>query len=152
MAKTPIVLPSKKKVVHAEYYFRKYKGLMSRAAEEYNIPISLIAAVIKAESDFNPYAISNAGAMGLMQLMPRTWADLGGIGSPYNPGHNIKMGTKYLRELLDQFDGDLQLTIAAYNAGPGAVIKSGGIPSYRETRRYVPRVLSFYRKYKKRFS
>lgn len=149
IAKTPIVFPTKGRVVYSNEYYRKYEKLISQAAEEYNVPALLIAAVIKAESDFDSYAVSKAGAMGLMQLMPETWAELGGVGSPFNPGNNIRLGTKYLRELMDQFRGNLSLTIAAYNAGPGAVMKFRSIPPYRETRRYVPRVLKIFRNYRK---
>lgn len=125
----------------------KYASLIDEASAEFGVPKPLIAAVIMAESAFDPLAISPMGAMGLMQLMPDTWKALGGSGSPFNPRNNIRMGAKYLGELLGMFRGNLRLVLAAYNAGPGAVIKSGGVPSHRETRRYVPRVLDYYREF-----
>ena len=149
IASTPIVIPTGKAQTRIEKRLFKYKSLITQAAEEFDVPPSLIAAVIRAESSSNPYAVSNAGAMGLMQLMPDTWRYLGGGGSPFNPGHNIRIGTKYLRELLDTFRGNVRLSVAAYNAGPGAVKRFKRIPPYRETRRYVPRVMKYYRKYKK---
>lgn len=148
IAKTPVVVPSAEDIYTTGYYL-KYERLINDASEEFNVPVPLIAAVINAESGFNPHVVSRAGAMGLMQLMPATWNSLGGSGSPFNPSHNIRLGTKYLRELLDQYRGNLRLTIAAYNAGPGAVSRYGGVPPYRETRRYVPRVLKYYEDYKK---
>lgn len=148
VAKTPLLIPERT-ISSAEKNFKKYEKLISEASVEYDVPASLIAAVIKAESGFNRYAVSRTGAKGLMQIMPATWRYLGGVGSPYHAGNNIKMGTKYLRELLDQFRGNLRLTIAAYNAGPGAVKRYRRIPPYKETRRYVPKVLRYYRSFKK---
>lgn len=149
ISKTPTVLATSEDSVYAELYYKKYLRLMDIASQEYNVPVPLIAAVIKAESDFNPFAVSRTGAKGLMQIMPATWLDLGGTGSPYNIGMNIMMGTKYLRQLMDQFDGNLHLTLAAYNAGPGAVQKYKRVPPYGETRQYVPRVLGYYQRFLK---
>ena len=149
LTKTAIVLPSAETTLVSEKTYRKYKKLIHQASEEFNVPVPLIAAVIRAESGFNPYAVSRTGAKGLMQLMPGTWSEMGGIGSPFNAGMNIKLGTKYLRMLMNQFRGNLRLTIAAYNAGPGAVQRYRRVPPYRETRRYVPKVLSYYRKYRR---
>lgn len=148
LAKTPIVRPVDKRGIYAVKYYGKYTGLIEHASDEFDVPAPLIAAVIRAESGFNQYAISSEGARGLMQIMPSTWDDLGGTGSIFNPGQNIKLGTKYLKGLLDEFDGDLILAVAAYNAGPGAVKKHRKVPPYRETRRYVPRVLTYYIEYK----
>lgn len=148
LAKTPIVLPAKKSNRYSDRYYKKYKRLIHAAAREHEVPVSLIAAVIKAESNFRPYATSNKGAMGLMQITMETWVHLGGIGSPYNPAQNIMMGTKYLKELMEEFDNDIVLTLAAYNAGPGAVKKFQQVPPYNETRRYVPKVISYYLKYR----
>lgn len=147
LSKTPMVIPISSTTTYSEWCYRRYGNFITRASEKYDVPATLIAAVIKAESNFNPYAVSGAGAMGLMQLMPATWAELGGIGSPFNPGQSINLGTKYLKELLEKFGGNWALTLAAYNAGPGAVMKYGCIPPYEETRRYVPRVIMFYRNF-----
>lgn len=121
-----------------------YARAVQQAAYHYRLPEPLVWAVIKAESNFANVATSSAGAQGLMQLMPRT-ADAMGVGDAFDPVQNIFGGARYLRYLANRFDGDLRLTIAAYNAGPGAVRKHGGVPPYRETRTYLERVLHFYR-------
>lgn len=104
---------------------------------------ALVAAVIEAESGGNPKAVSKAGAMGLMQLMPGT-ARAMGVADPFDPVQNVAGGTRYLAEMLDRF-GSVPEALAAYNAGPGAVEKHGGIPPYPETRHYVQQVLELYR-------
>lgn len=109
----------------------------------------LVKAVIRAESSFNHRAVSKKGALGLMQLMPETARQLG-VPDPFNPQQNIDGGTRYLRQLLDTFNGDLRLSIAAYNAGPGAVKRAGGVPKFPETVEYVSRVLKHYQGYKSR--
>lgn len=124
-----------------------YDGMIREASGKYNVDESLIRAVIKQESAYNPRAESHCGAMGLMQLMPETAAELG-VTDGFDPYQNIMGGTKYLRQMLDTFNGNLTKAIAAYNAGPGAVMQSGGIPPYAETRHYVSVVLDNYQQYK----
>jgi soluble lytic murein transglycosylase-like protein len=121
----------------------RYDQHVQRAAALYHIPVALVRAVMTVESDFDPRAVSRAGARGLMQLMPATAQGMGVVDS-FDPRQNIFGGTRYLRVLANRFDGDLVFTIASYHAGPGAVRKYGGIPPYRTTQRYVRMVLSRY--------
>ena len=108
---------------------------------------ALIKAIIANESGFNANATSNVGAQGLMQLMPGTAAGLG-VTDAYDPAQNVAGGTKYIKGLLGKFNGDVRLAVAAYNAGPGAVEKYGGVPPYAETQNYVQNVLASYAKYR----
>lgn len=121
--------------------------LIPRVAREFAVPESLVRAVVAVESGFDPRARSHKGAMGLMQLMPET-ARRFGVADPYSEEQNLRGGTAYLRWLLDAFAGDVALALAAYNAGEGAVMRAGRrIPNFPETRAYVPKVMSYHRRY-----
>jgi len=122
---------------------KDYHSIVHVKAAEYNIDPSLIKAVIKTESNWNCTAVSRKGAMGLMQLMPATAYEMDVI-NPFNPEENIEGGTKYLKYLLERFNGDLTLALAAYNAGPKTVEKFGFVPPITETKQYVKKVLSLY--------
>lgn len=124
----------------------QYDALIIEAARYYTLPPALIKAVIAVESSFEPAAVSHAGAQGLMQLIPST-AKAMHVGDPFDPRENVYGGTRYLRVLANQFDGDVRLTVAAYNAGPEAVKEAHGVPSFSETQKYVSRVLRLYRHY-----
>jgi soluble lytic murein transglycosylase-like protein len=121
--------------------------LVNSNANAWGVDPALVKAIIANESGFDPNATSTTGARGLMQLEPGTAAELG-VGNAYDPAQNIWGGTRYVRGLLERFHGDLRLAIAAYNAGPGAVEKYGGVPPYAETQAYVENVLDSYRRYK----
>ena len=125
----------------------RYNNLITEAAQVYQLPYSFIRAVMRVESNFNPTVVSRAGAMGLMQLMPKTARSMG-VSDPFDVRQNILGGARYLRILANRFKGDLILTVAAYNAGEAAVDKHGGIPPYQETQRYVRRVLKHYYTYR----
>jgi soluble lytic murein transglycosylase-like protein len=119
-----------------------YDDVIAEAAEQYRLDPGLIRAIIRAESAFNPFAVSDAGAQGLMQLMPEVAKELG-VEDTFNPRQNILGGARYLRDLLDRHHGNLDLAVASYNAGPGAVAKYRGVPPYRETRKYVKSVKTY---------
>lgn len=124
----------------------EFEQLIKTCSDKYGVSSSLIKAVIHAESGYNPNAVSSKGASGLMQLMPATAKSLK-VADRFNPKDNVEGGVKYLRFLLDTFQGDVSLAVAAYNAGLSRVAKYGGIPPYNETRTYVNRVLSYMKSY-----
>ena len=126
---------------------KRFTGIVAQAARTYQLDEALLHAVISTESGYEPRAISPKGAIGLMQVMPATGKRFG-VTNLNDPALNIEAGARYLRVLLRQFDNDLQLVLAAYNAGENAVLRHGRrIPPYRETRQYVPRVLALYKKF-----
>lgn len=136
--------------LHPEFKIRapkqtRFDRVIARAARLEGLPPALIKAVIHAESAFDPNAVSRKGAMGLMQLMPGTAAELG-VSRPFSAEQNVRGGSRYLRQLHERYE-DWQHALAAYNAGPTAVDRYEGIPPYAETQAYVERVLSYYRRY-----
>ena len=135
--------------------FRFYRGegntyridtLINHYADKFNLNRSLLKAVIKVESNFDPKVVSSKGAQGLMQLMPETAKEVG-VSNPFSPSDSIYGGSRYLRKMLDTFDLNLDYALAAYNAGPGAVRKYGGIPPYDETENYVKLVKHYFNYY-----
>jgi hypothetical protein len=116
---------------------------IEQAATRHNVDPSLVRSVVKVESDFNPNAVSRKGAMGLMQLMPSTARSLN-VSNPFDPAQNVDAGVRHLRALLDNYGGNVQLSLAAYNAGAGAVSRSAGVPKFRETQNYVRRITNLY--------
>lgn len=131
-----------------ENYMKKSSETVSlddifhRAAQKYNVSVNLLKAIGKAESGFDPNAVSRSGAQGVMQLMPKTAESLG-VTDSFDPEQNIMGGSKYISQLLDRYDGDVNLALAAYNAGMGNVAKYGGIPPFKETQNYVVKVNKF---------
>ena len=122
-----------------------FDGVIDAAAQKHELDPALLSAVIERESNYDPHAVSKAGAMGLMQLMPDTARGLG-VRDPFDPAQNIEGGATYLRGLIDRYHGRLDVALAAYNAGPGAVDHYGGVPPYAETRAYVQGILGAYRR------
>jgi len=125
----------------------RYQLLILEAAYRYKVEPAIIKAIIMAESGFNPKAVSRVGARGLMQLMPRTARSLG-VEDSFKPAHNIDAGVRYFKQLLDKFDGDIELALAGYNAGSFNVRKYGGIPPFKETKFYIHKVLRYYEVYR----
>ncbi len=128
--------------------FKKYEPEIWKASQRYSVDYHLVRAVIKAESNFNPKAVSKAGARGLMQLMPQT-ASLLQVNDSFHPEENIDGGVRYLRYLLNSYNENLSLALAAYNAGEKAVFNYRGIPPYQETKTYIQRVLRYYQEFSK---
>ena len=124
----------------------RYDTYISNAARRYDVDPLLVKAVVKAESDFNQYAVSQKGALGLMQLMPDTISDMG-VANPLDPEDNIMGGTRFLKKNLDRFNDDIELSLAAYNAGPERVETLGRAPSFPETQGFIRKVLENYRRY-----
>jgi len=129
------------------YSIDKYDELITDASERYGVSFPLVKAIIKAESDFNPRAVSSKGALGLMQIMPENTQRLD-IEDPFDPRQNIMGGTRYFKQLYDRYEGRLALSLAAYNAGPAAVDQYKSIPPYPETEEYVEKVLKYYYNYR----
>jgi soluble lytic murein transglycosylase-like protein len=122
---------------------KEIDAAIEQAASRHNVDPNLVRSVIKVESNFNPNAVSRKGAMGLMQLMPQTARQLR-VRNPFDPEQNVDAGVRHLKQLMESFGGDVKLTLAAYNAGAGAVNRSAGIPHYAETRNYVRRITDLY--------
>lgn len=139
----------------SEYRFYRGEGeryrletLIQHFADKFHLDAALIKAVIKVESDFNPQVVSSKGGQGLMQLMPETASEIG-VHNPFDPSESIYGGSYYLRKMLDSFDRNLDYALAAYNAGPEAVRRHGGIPPYEETQNYVQRVKYYFDYYRR---
>lgn len=132
---------------NSQLFKSEYKAAITLAARRYGIEEALIRAVIHAESGFQPYAKSPRGALGLMQLMPEVAIELG-VKNPFHPASNIDGGSRYLSQLLQRFEFNLDFALAAYNAGPAAVEKYGGIPPFKETQEYVPKVRGLLARYR----
>jgi len=148
--KYSVVIPERNKIISTKDIDNSlYDKLIIHHSKIHGVDPSLIKAVMKAESNFNPYAVSHKGAQGLMQLMPDT-AKLMRIDNPFDPDENIKGGTKYLKLLEEIFEGNLELMLAAYNAGPSKVMEHNmNVPPIEETRNFIKRVKSYYNKLKK---
>jgi soluble lytic murein transglycosylase-like protein len=142
-----LFIKERKPVTIESHATDKYDELISNASKEFNVDSRLLKAMIKAESDFDPRAISRKGAMGLMQIMPENFKMLN-LENPFDPWQNIRAGAQYFKKLYRRFNGKLALSLAAYNAGPTAVDRYRSIPPYQETEEYVRRVLRYYRTFK----
>ena len=129
--------------VRSGFTQREIDAAIEQAATRHNVDANLVRALVKVESNFNPNAVSRKGAMGLMQLMPQTARQLN-LKNPFDPQENIDAGVRHLKQLLQSYNGDVRLSLAAYNAGSGAVSRSRGIPRYSETQNYVRRITNLY--------
>ena len=132
----------------SSYDTGRYDAIISKASARHGVSFPLLKAIIKVESDFNPRAVSKKGAKGLMQLMPENIKVLN-IKNPFDPIENVMGGARYFKHLLDRFGGKLQLSLAAYNAGPSQVDRYNRIPPFKETEDYIRKVMSYYYAYKK---
>jgi soluble lytic murein transglycosylase-like protein len=126
---------------------RHYENLITKYARQYGVEVALVSAVMRVESCFDPNAVSRVGARGLMQLMPATAAEMG-VSNSFDPAQNIRGGVRYLSQMLARFGNNQKLALAAYNAGPAAVQRHGGVPPFRETRAYVNKVRTQYERYR----
>ncbi len=146
--KQPVVIPEKKTpAVYKEKKELLFISIIQQAAERHRVDPALIKAIIMAESGYNPNAVSKKGAKGLMQLMPKT-AEALGVKDSFNPEHNIDAGVEYFKQLLNQFDGNVKLALAAYNAGSRRVRQYQGVPPFKATQYYVKKVFKYYNYYK----
>jgi soluble lytic murein transglycosylase-like protein len=143
LASTEGLAPAARPVRGRPFTQQEIDAAIDQAASRHNVDPSLVRAVIKVESNFNPNAVSRKGAMGLMQLMPQTARRLN-VSNPFDPEQNVDAGVRQLKQLMENYGGDVKLTLAAYNAGPGAVARSAGVPHYAETRQYVKRITQLY--------
>jgi soluble lytic murein transglycosylase-like protein len=143
LASTEGFAPAARPVRGRAFSQQEIDAAIDQAAARHNVDPSLVRAVIKVESNFNPNAVSRKGAMGLMQLMPQTARQLN-VSNPFDPEQNVDAGVRQLKQLMENYGGDVKLTLAAYNAGPGAVARSAGVPHYAETRKYVKRITQLY--------
>ena len=135
--------------VHIKKVENLLHPIILQASNRYQVDSALVKAIILAESNYNPKAISKRGAKGLMQLMPNT-AEALGVGDSFNPEHNINAGVRYFKELMNQFNGDVKLALAAYNAGSGKVRKYQGVPPFKATQYYIKKVFEYHQYYKEK--
>jgi len=132
-----------RQILNRAFTQEEIDAAIEQAAARHNVDPSLVRSVVKVESNFNPNAVSRKGAMGLMQLMPSTARSLN-VANPFDPAQNVDAGVRHLRNLLDSYGGNVSLSLAAYNAGSGAVARSAGVPRFRETQNYVRRITNLY--------
>lgn len=143
----PMEYDGPKQGVNLKDQRRQYDAIILNTSRKYALEPALIRAIVKVESDFDPIAVSRAGALGLMQLMPQTAKEMK-VKNPFDPRENVEGGVKYFKKMWETFDGDIILSLAAYNAGAKAVSKYNQVPPYRQTRDYVEKVLTYYYIYK----